>query len=218
MRTVFSRVFGMACFFVAASAFCGSAGASPAPKASSETVASVRARAHAEIAARDAEIARLGQQVADQEARLTRANALLTQKDAVIAKLQAQAPSPALTHGAATDLPPAPPGKRWDSEFTFTGERQGGAGPDMYYWSPADLKQVHKASRPMPEGMTAEDYARGFEFNLSGTRYSRKAHRGKCLPRGRPSGLLAGRADCEESGSLDQIRSSSADPYRRSRT
>lgn len=58
---------------VAAFAFTGAFGAPHAPEASGNTIAAVRARAHSEIAARDAEIARLHQQIAVLEAKLAQA-------------------------------------------------------------------------------------------------------------------------------------------------
>lgn len=103
----------------------------------------------AQFAAKDAEIARLRQQLAALNARLTLAEALLARKDA----------APPHTSGK----PPASPAERWDTEYTFTGERISGARPDMTFWAPNDPQHEHKASRPMPDGYTAEDYARGFE-------------------------------------------------------
>lgn len=143
---------------------------------------------HAQFAAKDAEIARLRQQVADQglklalaAAQLNQNAATLAQKDVAIADLRAKSvnlpgyqPTP-ITPPAAVkllpppDMPPARPGKRWDTEFKFTGIRIGGAGPDMYYWPGSDQGEEHKESRPMPEGSTAEDYAKAFESICKGT-------------------------------------------------
>ena len=112
---------------------------------------------HAQFAAKDAEIARLRQQLAVLNVKLKQAEELLARKEPALPQSQSKLPA------APADVPPASSGERWDTEYTFTGERISGAGPDMYYWAPGNSPNRHKASRPMPEGKTAEDYAKGFE-------------------------------------------------------